>query len=114
MVRGTMATSHVFLKENLSEKDIWKIYREFYNSEPFIRIIKEKDGNYRFPEPKLCIGTNYCDIGFEKDPHSNRLVVISAIDNLMKGASGQALQAFNIMHGLEETTGLKFPGLYPI
>ncbi len=57
MVRGTMATSHVFLKENLSEKEIWKIYREFYNSEPFIRIIKEKDGNYRYPEPKLCIGT---------------------------------------------------------
>ncbi len=114
MVRGTMATSHVFLKEDLSEKEIWKIYREFYKSEPFIRIIKERDGNYRFPEPKLCIGTNYCDIGFEKDPHSNRLVVISAIDNLMKGASGQALQAFNIMNGIEETTGLTFPGLYPI
>ncbi len=57
---------------------------------------------------------NYCDIGFEKDPYSNRLVVISAIDNLMKGASGQALQAFNIMHGIAETTGLTFPGLYPI
>jgi N-acetyl-gamma-glutamyl-phosphate/LysW-gamma-L-alpha-aminoadipyl-6-phosphate reductase len=114
MIRGTMATSHIFLKENLSEKDIWKIYREAYKDEPFIRIIKEREGNYRYPEPKLCIGTNYCDIGFEKDPHSNRLVVISAIDNLMKGAAGQALQAFNIMHGLNETTGLEFPGLHPI
>ncbi len=114
MIRGTMATSHVFLKEDLAEKDIWKLYREAYGNEPFIRIIKEKEGNYRYPEPKLCIGTNYCDIGFEKDPHSNRLVVISAIDNLMKGAAGQALQAFNIMYGIDETTGLEFPGLHPI
>ena len=114
MVRGTMATSHIFLKENFSEKDIWKLYREYYRNELFIRIIKERDGNYRFPDPKLCIGTNYCDIGFEKDPYSNRLVVISAIDNLMKGASGQAVQAFNIMYGIQESTGLTFPGLYPI
>ena len=114
MIRGTMATSHVFLKENLQEKDIWKLYRQAYGKEPFIRIIKEKEGNYRYPEPKLCIGTNYCDIGFERDPHSNRLVVISAIDNLMKGAAGQALQAFNIMYGIDETVGLEFTGLYPI
>jgi N-acetyl-gamma-glutamyl-phosphate/LysW-gamma-L-alpha-aminoadipyl-6-phosphate reductase len=114
MIRGTMATSHVFLKENLQEKDIWKLYRQAYSKEPFIRIIKEKEGNYRYPEPKLCIGTNYCDIGFERDPHSNRLVVISAIDNLMKGAAGQALQAFNIMYGIDETVGLEFTGLYPI
>ena len=114
MIRGTMATSHVFLKDNLQEKDIWKLYRQAYSNEPFVRIIKEKEGNYRYPEPKLCIGTNYCDIGFERDPHSNRLVVISAIDNLMKGAAGQALQAFNIMYGIDETVGLEFTGLYPI
>ena len=62
------------------------------------------------------MGTNYCDIGFERDRDSNRLVVISAIDNLMKGAAGQAgqaVQAFNIMHGLDETTGLEIPGLHP-
>ena len=59
-------------------------------------------------------GTNFCDIGFEKDEDSNRLVVVSAIDNLMKGAAGQALQAFNIMNGFEETTGLEFPGLHPV
>jgi len=114
MVRGTLATSHVFLKNNLDEKDIWKIYRQTYENEQFIRIIKEKDGNYRYPDPKLCIGTNYCDIGFEKDPHTNRVVVISAIDNLMKGAAGQALQDFNIMYGFKENTGLEFIGLYPI
>jgi N-acetyl-gamma-glutamyl-phosphate/LysW-gamma-L-alpha-aminoadipyl-6-phosphate reductase len=114
MVRGLLATCHVFLKENLQEKDIWKVYRDAYGSEPFIRIVKENDGIYRFPEPKLLSGTNYCDIGFKKDEFSNRLVVISAIDNLMKGAAGQALQALNIMYGFDERTGLEFPGLHPI
>lgn len=114
MVRGVLATCHVFLNDNLDEKEIWKAYRKEYGSEPFIRIVKDNDGIYRYPEPKLLAGTNYCDIGFEKDKHSNRLVVISAIDNLMKGAAGQALQAFNIMHGFEETTGLEFSGLHPV
>ncbi len=114
MIRGVLATCHVFLKENVSEKDIWKLYRTAYGTEPFLRIIKDNQGNYRYPEPKLLIGTNYCDVGFKKDESSNRLVVISAIDNLMKGAAGQALQAFNIMYGLDETTGLEFPGLHPI
>jgi len=114
MVRGVLATCHTFLNKKLSEKDIWKLYREGYGDEPFIRLVKEKDGIYRFPEPKILVGSNYCDIGFEVDDTSNRLVVISAIDNLMKGAAGQALQAFNIMMGYEESSGLNFPGLHPI
>ena len=114
MIRGVLATSHVFLKEKMEEKDIWKVYRQVYGDEPFIRIVKERDGNYRYPEPKLLAGTNYCDIGFEIDPHSNRLVVISAIDNLMKGAAGQAVQAMNLMYGFDEITALQFPGLHPV
>lgn len=114
MVRGLLATCHVFLKNDLQEKEIWKIYRDAYGNEPFIRIVKESEGIYRYPEPKLLSGTNFCDIGFKKDEFSNRLVVISAIDNLMKGAAGQALQAFNIMFGLDERTGLEFTGLHPI
>ena len=114
IVRGALATCHLFLKENLAEKDVWKLYRGAYGNEPFIRIVKEREGNYRYPEPKLLTGTNYCDIGFEIDKHSKRLVVISAIDNLMKGAAGQAVQAFNLMFGFEEITGLEFPGLHPI
>lgn len=114
MVRGVLATCHVFLKEDLAEKEIWKIYRQAYQNEPFLRIVKEAQGHYRYPEPKLLMGTNYCDIGFEKDPFSKRLVVMSAIDNLMKGAAGQALQAFNLMHGFSETLGLEFPGLHPV
>lgn len=114
MVRGILATSHVFLTEELQEKDIWKIYRAEYGSEPFIRIVKEMQGNYRLPEPKILAGTNYCDVGFVKDPDSNRVVVISAIDNLMKGAAGQALQAMNVSYGFKETLGLEFTGLHPI
>jgi N-acetyl-gamma-glutamyl-phosphate/LysW-gamma-L-alpha-aminoadipyl-6-phosphate reductase len=114
MVRGILATGHVFLNQPLNEKDVWKIYREDYGSERFIRIVKEKTGIYRYPEPKLLSGTNYCDIGFEIDPYSNRLVVMSAIDNLMKGAAGQAVQCFNIMHGFAEDTALGFVGLHPI
>ncbi len=113
IIRGVLATSSVFLKEDLTEKDIWKIYRKYYSNEPFIRIVKERDGLVRLPDPKILAGTNYCDIGFVKDPESNRLVVISAIDNLTKGAAGQAVQAFNIMNGIEETTALRFPGLFP-
>lgn len=114
MVRGVLATAHVFLSKPITEKDVWQMYREDYGGERFIRIVKERSGIYRYPEPKLLAGTNYCDVGFELDPDAGRLVVISAIDNLMKGASGQAVQCFNIMHGLPEETALTFPGLHPI
>ena len=114
IVRGVLATSHVFLKEDLEEKEIWKTYRKYYQNEPFIRLVNEKTGIHRYPDPKFLAGTNYCDIGFERDPNSNRLVVISAIDNLGKGAAGQAVQAMNITLGFDETLGLEFPGLHPI
>ena len=114
MVRGIHAVCHTFLTGQATEKDIWKIYREAYGHEPFIRIINEKSGIHRLPDPKILYGSNFCDIGFVKDPASNRLIIYSAIDNLMKGAAGQAVQAFNIMHGLEEDSGLSFPGLHPV
>lgn len=114
MVRGVLATCHVFPTRRVALKDIWMVYRQEYGSEPFIRLVAENHGIYRFPEPKLLAGTNYCDIGFELDADGGRLVVISALDNLMKGAAGQALQAFNIMHGFDETTALDFSGLHPL
>jgi N-acetyl-gamma-glutamyl-phosphate/LysW-gamma-L-alpha-aminoadipyl-6-phosphate reductase len=113
-VRGILATSHVFLNKDLQDKDLWKIYRAAYKDEPFMRIVKESAGVHRYPEPKLLSGSNWCDVGFERDPHSNRVVVMAATDNLMKGASGQAVQAFNIRMGYDETTGIDFPGLHPI
>ncbi len=114
MVRGILATCHAFLPRELAEKDAWSLFRSAYADEPFIRLVKERSGVHRYPEPKLLAGSNYCDIGFERDPHSNRLVVISALDNLMKGAAGQAVQAFNIAYRLAETSGLEFPGLHPV
>lgn len=114
MVRGILATSHIFLKEDLSERDLWRVYREEYGEEPFVRLVKESRGVYRYPEPKIVMGTNFCDIGFEKDPDSHRVVVMSALDNLMKGAAGGAVQCMNLMCGFPETMGLEFPGLHPV
>jgi N-acetyl-gamma-glutamyl-phosphate/LysW-gamma-L-alpha-aminoadipyl-6-phosphate reductase len=114
LVRGALATAHCFLTDDLSEKEIWKLYREAYGSEPFIRIVKFRKGFYRYPEPKILAGSNYCDIGFAREEGTDRLVVISALDNLMKGAAGTAVQAMNVMCGFEETAGLGFPGLHPV
>lgn len=114
LVRGLLATVHVFLNADLDERAVWRIYRQAWGTEPFIRIVKEREGHYRYPEPKLLWGTNGCDIGFERDPCSRRLVVMSAIDNLGKGAAGQAVQAFNVACGYSETAGLEFPGLHPV
>jgi len=113
-VRGILATSHVTLKEPMPEKEIWPIFRAAYKDEPFMRLVKEASGIHRYPEPKILSGSNWCDVGFERDPDSRRLVVLAALDNLMKGAAGQAVQAFNIRCGFDETAGLEFPGLHPI
>ena len=114
MVRGVLATAHCFLAQNLAERDIWRIYREDYGREPFIRLVAERQGVYRYPEPKILAGSNYCDIGFARDEEGDRLVVVSALDNLMKGAAGSAVQAMNVMYGWEETLGLEFTGLHPV
>ncbi|MCL4466348.1 MAG: N-acetyl-gamma-glutamyl-phosphate reductase [Chloroflexi bacterium] len=114
LVRGILATCHVFLKDNLAEKDIWRVYRQEYGQEPFLRIVKDRTGIYRYPEPKILAGSNFCDVGFERDEGSDRLVVMAALDNLMKGAAGNGVQAMNVACGFEETLGLEFLGLHPI
>jgi N-acetyl-gamma-glutamyl-phosphate/LysW-gamma-L-alpha-aminoadipyl-6-phosphate reductase len=114
MVRGISATIHIDLKDEVQEKDIWKLLRGKYQNEPFIRIVKTKKGVFRFPEPKILAGSNYCDIGFELDSDNNRLVVVSALDNLVKGAAGAAVQSMNIILNQDERKGLEFPGLHPI
>jgi N-acetyl-gamma-glutamyl-phosphate/LysW-gamma-L-alpha-aminoadipyl-6-phosphate reductase len=114
MVRGVLCTAHVFLNQTLEDKDIWRLYRQAYGQEPFVRLVKERQGLYRYPEPKILAGSNFCDVGFEREVGSNRLVVISALDNLMKGAAGSAIQALNVMMGWPENTGLTFSGLHPV
>jgi LysW-gamma-L-alpha-aminoadipyl-6-phosphate/LysW-L-glutamyl-5-phosphate reductase len=114
LVRGVLVTAHVFVNEHIEEKHLWRIYREAYGREPFVRLVKERSGSYRYPEPKILAGSNYCDIGFELDIEQQRVVVISALDNLMKGAAGGAVQSLNCMFGWDETLGLEFPGLHPV
>ncbi len=114
MVRGALATAHVFLKDRLTEREIWRVYRQAYREEPFVRIVKERTGVYRLPEPKILAGSNFADVGFALDEGTGRVVSICAIDNLMKGAAGTAVQCLNLMMGWEERLGLEFPGLHPI
>ncbi|MBK9189590.1 MAG: N-acetyl-gamma-glutamyl-phosphate reductase [Phycisphaerales bacterium] len=113
LVRGVLCTAHVFSTRALTEKEVWSLYREAYRGEPFVRIVKDKSGIHRYPEPKILGGTNWCDVGFEVDEATGRIVVISAIDNLMKGAAGSAVQCMNLMCGFEERAGLGFAGLHP-
>jgi len=114
MVRGILATVHVFPKNPLTSKDVWKTLRGQYEGEPFIRLVKYQKGPYQLPDPKVTMGTNFCDIGFELDPHANRLILFSALDNMVKGASGQGVQCLNIVMGLDEGTGLKSTGFHPM
>jgi len=115
LVRGVLATAQGFLaRKDVAEKDLWRAYRAAYGEEPFVRIVRDKRGIHRFPEPKLLAGSNYADVGFDLDPATGRVVSIAALDNLMKGAAGSAVQALNLMMGWEETLGLGFPGLHPI
>ncbi len=113
LVRGVLATAHAYLKGPLEEKDLWKIYRQQYASEPFVRIVKERGGIFRYPEPKLLAGTNFADVGFALDPRGDRVVALCAIDNLVKGAAGNAVQAMNVALGMDERGGLGFTGLHP-
>jgi len=114
MVRGILATIHVFLTKPLATQEIWKIYRSQYQGEPFIRLVRYQKGLYQLPDPKVVIGTNFCDIGFELDPRANRVVVLSAIDNIMKGAAGQGIQCLNVILGVDEKTGLESTGFHPM
>lgn len=116
LVRGVLVTAHCFLRSDVTEKDLWALYRKRYGPEPFVRLVNQRRGIHRYPEPKLTTGTNYCDVGFVLDEGSRhrRVVVLSALDNLVKGAAGSAVQSMNLMAGLDEAEGLGFPGLHPL
>jgi N-acetyl-gamma-glutamyl-phosphate/LysW-gamma-L-alpha-aminoadipyl-6-phosphate reductase len=114
LVRGVLATAHANVKPGVATKDLWKAYRAVANENPFVRVVKEQRGIYRVPEPKILSGSNYADLGFELDESNGHIVSICAIDNLMKGASGSAVQCMNLMLGFDESTGLEFMGLHPI
>ena len=98
----------------MNEKILFKAFRSAYNNEPFLRLITQKTGVFRLPDPKIIMGTNYCDVGFQLDTNINRIVVLSTIDNLVKGTAGNAIQCMNIICGFPETAGLEFPGYFPL
>ncbi|RME83664.1 MAG: N-acetyl-gamma-glutamyl-phosphate reductase [Caldilineae bacterium] len=114
LVRGVLATAHAWVRPGVGERDLWRAYRSFSAGEPFVRVVHERGGIHRHPEPKLLAGTNLADVGWSLDEENGRLVALCAIDNLGKGAAGSAVQCLNLMMGWEETTGLTFPGLHPI
>lgn len=109
MKRGMLATSYLNMINNkLSAVDIHSLYEEHYRNEPFVRILPLG----QFPETKHVVGSNYIDIGISVDSRLNKLIVISALDNLGKGSASQAIQLLNIMTGIDETKGLLSAGLY--
>ena len=113
-VRGAMATVHAFTREPLEERAAWSLWRDACASEPFLRIVHERKGDYRHPDPKTLAGTNFADLGWSIDVRTGRIVALCAIDNLMKGAAGSALQSLNLMCGFAENLGLDWPGIWPL
>ena len=109
-VRGVQVVCHA--TGTPGEKALRRVYRERYAAEPFIRIVAHKQGTHRLPDPKILSGSNFCDIGFAAE--GDRVAVIAAIDNLMKGGAGNAVHCLNIRMGWPERLGLEFPGLHPL
>jgi N-acetyl-gamma-glutamyl-phosphate reductase len=113
MNRGILVTAYAALKDGLDYGAVQSIYKDCYGNEPFIRLYASSDDKQELPETRWVKGSNYCDIGFVLDRRTGRLVVVGALDNLVKGAAGQAVQNMNIMFGLPETTGLTQVPLFP-
>jgi N-acetyl-gamma-glutamyl-phosphate/LysW-gamma-L-alpha-aminoadipyl-6-phosphate reductase len=113
MVRGVLCTAHVEPTRPVEMKELWKLYRGAYGVEPFVRLVADRTGPNRFPDPRVVVGSNHADVGFAVDERSGRIIALAAIDNLVKGAAGSALQSMNIALGRNETEGLWFPGLHP-
>lgn len=107
MNRGILATCYGKPTKNFSLDNLEEIYKEFYSDDYFIRIVED------IPETKWVKGSNFCDIGIRFDKRTNNVVIVSAIDNLIKGAAGQAIQNMNIMFGFDEWEGLNFPSMIP-
>ena len=107
MTRGILATCYGTLRAGVSEADVQRVYRDAYADEPFVRLSSAP------PHTKWSYGSNCCFVYPMIEPHSGRFIVISALDNLVKGAAGQAVQCANLMYGLPETLGLPAEGIYP-
>jgi N-acetyl-gamma-glutamyl-phosphate reductase len=108
MNRGILSTAYCKLKSPMSLPDLRALYRDYYKGERFVRFQEDT-----IPNPRYIKGSNYCDIGVYLDPRSGSVITVAALDNLVKGAAGQAIQAMNLMLGFPEETGLTAPAAYP-
>lgn len=109
MNRGILATAYASLKKDVTYEEVKAIYNKYYADEKFVRVL-EKDV---CPQTKWVEGSNYVDVNFKIDPRTNRIIMMGAIDNLVKGAAGQAVQNMNLMFGLKESEGLELVPMFP-
>ncbi len=109
MIRGILSTIYIENKRGVSYQDIRDVYNNYYKDQPFIRLLDQDE----YPQTKAVYGSNYCDIGVKLDKRTNNIILISVIDNLVKGAAGQAIQNMNIMCGFNIAEGLQQPALWP-
>lgn len=109
MNRGILTTSYAKLKKKLSYEEVKAVYEKYYGDEYFVRLTKENI----LPETKWVKGSNFCDIGLKVDERTGRVVVVGAIDNMIKGAAGQAVQNMNIMFDIDEKSGLEDVSIFP-
>ena len=109
MTRGILSTAYVRLREPQTSERLRDLYRECYKGEPFVRVLEPGQS----PNPRHTRGSNFCDVSPFFDPRTGTAILMAALDNLVKGAAGQAIQAMNLMQGWPETLGLQESGLYP-
>ncbi|MCL0036934.1 N-acetyl-gamma-glutamyl-phosphate reductase, partial [Thermodesulfovibrionales bacterium] len=109
MDRGIISTIYGKISKEIDTRDVIAIYKDSYKKEPFVNVLEENN----FPNAKGIRGSNYCAIGLCVNKRTDTLIMVSAIDNLVKGASGQAVQNMNVMMGFKETTGLEQIALFP-
>jgi N-acetyl-gamma-glutamyl-phosphate reductase len=109
ITRGILSTMYAELSRTTTDAEVYELYRIYYKDEPFVRLCETGV----FPATQFVRGSNFCDIGFKVDSRTGRIVILAAIDNLVKGAAGQAVQNMNLMCDLPETKGLLAVPLFP-
>lgn len=113
MNRGILVTAYASLISNISRQDLYEIYNSFYENELFVRLFSPDAEDYQLPETRFVKGSNFCDIGMTIDQRTNRVIAVGALDNLVKGAAGQAIQNMNLLFGWPESSGLKQAPIFP-
>ncbi|MFC8720376.1 N-acetyl-gamma-glutamyl-phosphate reductase [Kitasatospora sp. NPDC057198] len=112
-VRGLLTSAYVFTDAPVDQRELQRAYTRFYKGKPFVRVRRHDETLIPMPDPQAALGSNYCDVTVLHDPEGGRIVALGALDNLVKGAAGQAVQAANIRFGLPEETGLTMHPVMP-